>query len=109
MYSVFQEKDLDRVILLDDSKRNFETAPNNGIECLRWMGNLETEPASPPFLISLLEVIEELITIKDVRTAAKRLEEELKEKVDSSARMKPPPRKSLVLTMASSLLKGLAA
>lgn len=92
----FEEQDLRYVLMFDDSSRNLEAIPSNGILCHRWLGDMTREPGEPRFYLDLIyHALEELFMTKiravsergqafDVRNHSREMECSLREQVKSS-------------------------
>eukprot|EP00924_Labyrinthula_sp_SR-Ha-C_P013548 augustus_masked-scaffold_5-processed-gene-6.32-mRNA-1 protein AED:0.31 eAED:1.00 QI:0/-1/0/1/-1/1/1/0/263 len=95
--SKFSPEKMRRVIMLDDNKNNFITAPDNGIECLKWTGKFEMEPVD--YLAAVLEQVKLLVNSEDVAASTEGFQDHLldvlEEKPVISTKRKIQPRKSI--------------
>ena len=63
----FKNRDMKKAVLLDPKSTNFILSPENGIPVLAYSAEMDMTGEKDPYLLSLIDEIEELSKMDDVR------------------------------------------
>eukprot|EP00924_Labyrinthula_sp_SR-Ha-C_P001099 snap_masked-scaffold_7-processed-gene-13.25-mRNA-1 protein AED:0.19 eAED:1.00 QI:0/0/0/1/1/1/2/0/239 len=81
----FTENELKRLVIVDDSEKNFRTFKNNAIHAVKWEGLASAEPVD--YLESVLHSIKMLVDVVDVTKVLPGVQKDLNTVVESAEKL----------------------